>query len=349
MTSLRWPSIMWIIGLGCLAISMVSVAWIMNAAPSSIVTAQTPPAAVSRVVCFGHVDMEQGVTSLYPVIPGRVISVEVKENEVVKAGQVLCRLDDAVAHLRIKEAVADLEAAKERFAQAQKLPEQQHNKLAQQRAAIQAVVERLTGARAVLARKKELEKIQQLNPKETEAAEALVRELEAVERAERSKLSELELNDPTTGIKHAQADVDAKQARLEQARRGEQECSIKSPADGTVLRVLINPGEVLGPQPKQPAILFCPQGRRIIRAEVEQEFAGRVAVGQTALIQDDTSAADTWRGKVASISDWYTHRRSILQEPFQFNDVRTLECLITFDPDQPQMRIGQRVRVTIEK
>ena len=35
-------------------------------------------------------------------------------------------------------------------------------------------------------------------------------------------------------------------------------------------------------------------------------------------------------------------------EPLQFNDVRTLECIVTLDPGQPPLRIGQRVRVTLE-
>jgi hypothetical protein len=47
------------------------------------------------------------------------------------------------------------------------------------------------------------------------------------------------------------------------------------------------------------------------------------------------------------MSDWYTPRRSIIQEPLQFNDVRTLECIIQLDPDQQMPRIGQRVRVKL--
>jgi hypothetical protein len=50
---------------------------------------------------------------------------------------------------------------------------------------------------------------------------------------------------------------------------------------------------------------------------------------------------------VTRLSDWYTHRRSILLEPMQFNDVRTLESIITLDPGQPMLRIGQRMRVTL--
>jgi hypothetical protein len=67
------------------------------------------------------------------------------------------------------------------------------------------------------------------------------------------------------------------------------------------------------------------------------------------VIRDDSNAPAVWRGRVTSLSDWYTQRRSILQEPLQLNDVRTLECLIAVDPDQAPLRIGQRVRVLIGK
>jgi hypothetical protein len=82
---------------------------------------------------------------------------------------------------------------------------------------------------------------------------------------------------------------------------------------------------------------------------VEQEFAFRVKVGQPAVIRDDSSSETVWRGRVSVLSDWYTQRRSVLQEPLQVNDVRTVECLITLDPQQQPLRIGQRVRVRIGK
>ena len=86
----------------------------------------------------------------------------------------------------------------------------------------------------------------------------------------------------------------------------------------------------------------------LIRAEVSQEFAGRIREGQPAWIQDDTDATQAWRGKVVRVSSWYTHRRSIMQEPLQLNDVRTLECIVAFDdPDPPAVRIGQRMRISI--
>jgi len=61
----------------------------------------------------------------------------------------------------------------------------------------------------------------------------------------------------------------------------------------------------------------------------------------------ESNAGPGWRGKVLRVSDWCTHRRSMLQEPLQFNDVRTLECIVQLDPGQPTPRVGQRLRVTL--
>jgi hypothetical protein len=84
--------------------------------------------------------------------------------------------------------------------------------------------------------------------------------------------------------------------------------------------------------------------------EVEQENAARVFIGQPAEIEDDSRTGGRWKGKVVRVSDWFTHRRSMLLEPTQFNDVRTLECILEVEPGEEAkgtlpLRIGQRVRV----
>jgi multidrug resistance efflux pump len=345
---------LWLPVLALLAVSAASTGWILHystpgggCAEEGEKDAAALPGA-QDVVCFGHVDLEHGVTSLYPLQPGRVAEVLVRENEAVAAGAVLLRLDGRAARTRCDEARAALEAAEIRLAQAEKLPDQHRTRLAQQQAAIEAVRQRLSAARRLLVRKQELLAAQHLSAEEVAAAADQIKEVEALERAEQGKLAELQLNDPALEMRRARAEVAAIQARLEEARLALDECQLKAPKAGTVLRILVNPGDVLSGQPKQPAVLFCPHGPRLIRAEVDQEFAGRVAAGQAARIEDDASLGATWRGQVARLSDWYTQRRSTLLEPLQFNDVRTLECLIAVDPGQKPLRIGQRVRVTIK-
>ncbi len=319
-----------------------------NFPKSSAVSAPADASPVAEpVACSGHVDVKHGVVSLSPSPSGRVAEVLAEENETVKAGALLLRLDDTVARLRIQEVEADLAASRLQLAQARKRPEQHQARLAQVQAGIEAAQNRLAAARHERDRKTDLLAKDLLPEAELNIAGDQVKEAEALLRAEREKQAELQLHDPAADIRRAEVNVRASEARLQQAQEALKECSLRAPSDGKVLRVLVGPGEMLGAQAKQPALLFCPDGARFIRAEVEQEFAHRVRVGDPATIRDESDDPCVWRGRVSLMSDWFTQRRSVLQEPLQLNDVRTLECRIILEPGQPPLRIGQRVRVLI--
>jgi len=72
------------------------------------------------VVGLGMADVEGGVLSLYPTVPGRVTEVPVAENAVVRSGAVLLRLDDEAARAQVGEAEAALEAAEAQLAEGRK-------------------------------------------------------------------------------------------------------------------------------------------------------------------------------------------------------------------------------------
>lgn len=345
-TYISCPRVFWLLILALLVPAVMGAGRLLNGV-SNTAPAASPANPGAGVVCFGRVDAEPGVVALAPAAAGRVVEVFVKESDTVAKGAALIRIDDSAARLLVQEAEADLSAAQELYAQAQKFPEAHEVRVAQQKSAIKVAESRLQAARHLLARKRDLFKNQLLNAHELEAAEALVSELVAFEQGERTRLRELELQDPSAGIRRAKADVDAKQARLALARRHRDECLLCAPADGAVLRLTAKPGAILSAQAKEPAVLFCPAGRRIIRAEVDQEFAGQVAVGALVTIHDDAALGTAWRGKVTRLADWFNQRRSYFRDPAQFGDVRTLECLIELEPNQPPLRIGQLVRAHI--
>ncbi len=347
MTIHRWfRSGLWLLGLGVL---ISGLTWFgMSSRKSAADTVLDNPSASEPVLaCFGHVDVKHGVTSLYPTQPGRVAEVMVEEDEIVPAGAVLLRLEDTAVRLRVEEARADLEAARLQLVEARKLPQQHQAKVAQLRASIASVTERLAAARNAGDWKEDLYAKQLLNHAERDIAWAQVKEVEAMLQAEQQRLAELQLHDPVADVRRAAAAVKGREAQLGQAQEALRQCELRAPQAGKVLRILVGPGETLGAMPKQPAILFCPDLPRFIRAEVAQESAYQVKIGDTVIIHDDSSDFRVWQGRVNALSDWFTQRRSILQEPLQYNDVRTLECLITLNPDQPPLRIGQRVRVLI--
>jgi multidrug resistance efflux pump len=321
-----------------------------HAGDSSTPSPAPAAAPVERAVAVGHVDVEHGVTPISAVQPGRVVEVQAQEGKAVEADAPLFVLDDTVARCQVDEAKAALESALLQEKQARTLAARHIQTVKAQRQAVAAAEAEVKTAQALYdkAKRRFDSGSGVVSSEDVKVAELLVKKAEAGLQGEKDKLAGLEALKPDLAVELAAKDVEAKKAQLQKAEKVLKEHTVRAPFAGTPLRVLVSEGEVLGPNSRQPALFFCPNVPRIVRAEVEQEFAARVAVGQTALIQDDATGGGEWKGKVDRISDWYSQRRSILLEPLQFNDVRTLECIIRIDPGQPPLRIGQRVRVTMQ-
>jgi len=343
----------WLLGIVALAVSLVGANLALNtragvaAAREENGGGAAPAAPIEGAVCIAHVDVEARITELYPSLPGRVAKVLTREGQALKKGDVIFRMEDRPARYLLTQAEAELRAAKARHSDALKLPKKHQSEIAQQGQAIIAKQNLLSAARHDMTRLQRLVDSKAAPKEDLSAADDRVKAAEAAIKGEEEKLRELGLVDPENDISRAEADVAAKQAQLESARFALEECNVKAPCDGEVLRLQVSAGEWLGAVPKQSAVQFLPAGPRIVRAEVEQEFANRVKEGQVAEIHDDSKTGPVWHGKVVHISDWYTHRRSIVQEPLQFNDVRTLECIIQIDPHAQMPKIGQRVRVML--
>src|SRR5205814_7578328 len=141
---------------------------------------------------------------------------------------------------------------------------------------------------------------------------------------EEDKQKAMEGQDQTLETKQAEAQRDAKKAQLEAAKYALDQCDKKAPANGKVLRVQTHVGEYLTANAQAPAVQLAPEGGLIARAEVLQEWADRVRQGQEVIIETEPRSKQQWHGRVRSISDWFTHKRNIMLEPFMINDVRTL-------------------------
>jgi multidrug resistance efflux pump len=326
--------------------------WALRARDHAATPADSGGAAPAReqpvVACLGVVDFDAGVLSLQPTVPGRVLDVLVAENQHVKAGAVLLRLDDEPARGRVGEAEAALEAAEAQVAEARQAPQQHRLLLEQQRSAIAAAQHDLAAARLTAARKRELAKLELIDHKDADAADEEVKKLEALGHAALAKLEALGLRDPEQEVRRAEAEARAKRQALGQARHFLGEHTLRAPSDGTILRVSTSPGEVISLQAREPALTFAPGKPRIVRAEVGQEFAERVAVDQRAEIEDDANlAGPKWQGRVTRVADWFTQRRTVFPDAPSLQDVRMLQCVIEIESGDRPLRIGQRVRVEL--
>jgi multidrug resistance efflux pump len=343
----------WVFGLGLLVVSVAGTGWMMNtqAADKSPKSGAESSGSQQILVAAGFVDVEGGMRQLYPMLklaPNRIKEVKAHESESVAKGAVLLTMDDMLAREDLKRAEADLKAAEAQLEQAKQAPAKQEIELKAQERNISVKKNMLSAARTAHDRAKRMRDKQLLSAEELESADLMVKGLEDAVAAEELKLEAMKLVDPRIDITRAEQQEIEKRAVRDQAQFMLDQCELKAPVDGTITRVNVNPGDLLGPQLHQPAILFCPATPRIIRAEVQQEFANRVAVGASATIQDESNSTGTWHGKVTRLADVYIQRRPIVQDqPFQLNDVRTREFIVELDPGQAPLSINQRMRVTL--
>jgi multidrug resistance efflux pump len=240
-----------------------------------------------------------------------------------------------------------VETAKLRLSRAEQDLRQHPTRIAQLRAASESAEYKLAAARHQFQRQEELLKINNANEQDVLAAESQVKEQKAQARAARERLTELEQSDPQLPVQEARTALTAAEARARSADYAVEECEVRAPSAGMILRVQTSPGEISGGAGSAAPILFCPDRPFVVRAEVEQEFVRRLAVGQKARVEDESAGGAVWTGKLARIAGWYSTRRGTNEKPSAFKDVPTVECLIQLDDRRPALRIGQRVQVTI--
>lgn len=293
----------------------------------------------------GYVEPEKGITRLYPAQPGRVIFV-IEEGKRVSEKEVLLRLDQQKARALLARARADHNNADIQLQKAKIEEENFGLKKDAQRVAItmanfavEIAEKEYEYAKTVVKGGAEHKVVEQKAWAKWEAAKEQV-------KLEKLTLKKLEAYDPALDVAQAEANLKDKKAQLDLAQHALDETEVKAPSEGDVLRVDTNVGEMLGPNPRGPAIEFAPKGPRIVRAEVLQEWADRVFIGQEVHIESDPRTTQQWKGKVSKISDWIKQKRNPIMEPLVFNDVRTLDCVIEIIAGPKDLRIGQRVRAT---
>jgi multidrug resistance efflux pump len=337
-----------------LAVSLAGFAHVLNQTGSQGNTDTAPQPRdepLKMVVCFGHVDVEGGVQRIVPLQSGRVAEVFVRPGQTVAEGTPLLKIEDKLSRTTVQTAQENVNAAQLELAEARKEPDRYKEQVELQKLKVEALTERVRSLRAVLDQMRRVREESgggvTLADIEKTQGELKVAEIE-LQGAEMT-FSALQRRDSLVHARLLECKLAIAKAQLEQAKAAADEYTIPAPSAGTVLRVNVRKGDVVAPGSQQlPPIEFAHDGRRYVRAEVPQASAARVTEGLPARITDDTHAGGTWTGHVTYVSDWFARKRSVLQEPMQFNDEQTLECWITLDPNQPKLRINQRVRVYIQ-
>ena len=140
------------------------------------------------------------------------------------------------------------------------------------------------------------------------------------------------------------AAVESAKAKLAAATYESSLRTIRSPIDGTVIHVGIQPGETVNNLVVKPIFLLAPAGARIVRAELEENALPDIQVGQKAEIVSEERTETPVTAHVERIGQIFNASIPSVDEPSQRQDRHVVECILTLDSDSTLI-LGQRVLV----
>lgn len=230
-----------------------------------------------------------------PAISGRVVEILVKENQFVRRGQVLFRLDARDHEANAQAATAQLTGAR--------------LQVGAQRAAYRLQAANVLAARETLAySRREADRLrklfivgvisQQQVDQATHAAALATQQLASAEQAAAQALAALG-GDPELGPDAAPAVIQAK-AQLDRARNAVSDTTIVAPADGVVARVQQMPiGTYLN---ASQTAFWLLSGQPWVEANFKEDQLAGMKVGQPVDIEVDARPDTVLKGHVASFS-----------------------------------------------
>lgn len=189
------------------------------------------------------------VTSLAPKIAGYVTAVEVEDNQTVRAGDVLFRIDDRDYHARLAQAVANVEAAQARVMNVDAETQLQHALIRQAEAQKRSAAAELSLAARASDRRRELihrGAVSQAQLDESDAArlrtEAGLSAASATVEAQRQRIAVL-----ATQREAAVAAVAQAQAARDLAQIDLDNTVVRAPVDGVVGNRQVRIGRLVAP------------------------------------------------------------------------------------------------------
>ena len=336
----RLPRRALIVAAGAIALALAGAWWIA-----------LPPSSVSTDDAYLKADS----TLIAPKVHGLVAAVLVRDNQTVKAGQPLVRLDDDDYRQALSAAQADVQTAQAALDQFGA----QRNLASANATAAQAAI-RASDAESVRAaadRKRFDRLVAQGDISRQQAEQARATALSAAADADKSRAgyaaseAQLAVVDQTRG--QLLAAVARAQAALTLARQNLAHTVIRAPVDGVVGDRQVQIGEYV--QPGTQLLTLVPLDTLYVVANFKETQTARMLAGQKAHVAIDALAGETLDGTVESFAPGSGSEFSLLPfEPATGNFTRIVQRVpvrIRFaagQPDVARLRPGLSADVQVD-
>lgn len=264
--------------------------------------AQSAGAPEFRTVAIERGDITAAVSAtgtLSPVVSvqvGSQVSGQLKEvladfNTEVKKGQLIARIDPQTFEYRVRQAQADVDAARS-------LVLTQQANIAVQGAEVSRFDVQLADARIDLERKQSLVAKGFISSAELDKARAALNAL-----GEQLKSAKAQVRVAEANAANAAAVVRQREAALAQARIDLERTAIRAPVSGVVIKRSVEQGQTVAASLQAPELFIIAENLADMRVEtsIDEAEIGRVKPGQKATFTVDAFPGRTFEGTVKQI------------------------------------------------
>jgi membrane fusion protein (multidrug efflux system) len=305
-------------------------------------------------------------------VSGYVQEVLVSDNQPVKPGDVLVKIDTADLQAKVDQEQASLlnaqaavSVAEAAVASARSTAVGAQAKVSSNQADVTAAHSRAQQAAADVARYKQLHAKEEISQQQYDAAVTAAEAARANTDAARAttessrataQASSSQIEAATRQVAAARAQVAQHQAALEAARLQLSYAVIKAPVAGFISKKNVEVGQFV--QAGQPLLAIVQQGNvqndLWVSANFKETQLARMRPGQTAEIEVDAYSGTTFHGRVESLAAATGARFSLLPPDNATGNftkvVQRVPVKIVFtDPPDPKrpLRVGMNVNVTV--
>jgi HlyD family secretion protein len=230
------------------------------------------------------------------VLVGSQVSGQIKElfvdfNSPVKKDQVIARIDPESFELRVRQAMADLEATKATVLT-------QMAGVGAQRAEVSRSEVNLADVKRDYERKQALLEKGFVSAADRDKALAVYNAAQEQVKTARAQLAVAEAQ-----AKNAQAVVKQRESQLAQTRVDLDRTIIRAPVDGVVIKRSVDAGQTVAASLQAPELFQIAQNLREMQVEasIDEADVGRVKVDQDATFSVDAFPGRTFSGKVMQV------------------------------------------------
>ncbi len=308
-------------------------------------SADRPGAPSSRIAAGGLVEPISEERVIIPQISGRLAKVDIKEGDVVSAGQLIAEIENADLRADMAAAAAEVDlrqAELDRLRNGARVEE-----IAQAVAGLAAAESTEKLAAAGRARDEPLLQRKLISQARWDQAQAELDTAKAERERAAAALKLLRVGTRVEDIRAAEARLAAAMATRDRATAQFEKSQIRSPIDGIVLKRDLREGETAVALSPVPLARIGDTSQLHVRADIDELDIARVRVGQTVDVRSDAFAGQSFPGKVIHVSQRMGRRNLSSGDPAEKQDAKILEALILLE-GHPALPIGLRVDVFID-